>query len=52
MDWKFWVGDVGIPILTFVVGLFAGRTIEKRTNNKAKVKGNKNTVIQGSNIKK
>lgn len=39
MDWKFWVGDVGIPIITFIIGLFAGKTIERRSAAKAKVKG-------------
>lgn len=48
MDWKFWVGDVGIPIATFFIGLFAGRTIEKKYVSKANVKGNGNTVIQNS----
>ena len=52
MDWKFWVGDVGIPVITFVIGLFTGKTIEKRINNKAKIKGTGNTVIQGSKIEK
>lgn len=37
MDWKFWVGDVVIPIVTFVVGLFTGKSIEKRSIAKAKV---------------
>ncbi len=52
MDWKFWVGDVGIPVATFIIGLFTGRTIEKRVKNKASVKGDSNIVIQGSEIKK
>lgn len=54
MDWKFWVGDVGIPIITFVIGLFTGRTIEKHSvrKAKAKVKGDKNMVIQNSKIEK
>ncbi len=52
MDWKFWIGDVGIPVVTFIIGLFTGRTIEKRVKNKANVKGNNNTVIQGSEIQK
>lgn len=52
MDWKFWVGDVGIPIITFVIGLFAGKTIERRTSAKAKVKGDGNAVIQNSKIDK
>lgn len=52
MDWKFWIGDVGIPVITFIIGLFTGKTIERRTNSNAKIKGNNNTVIQGSEIKK
>lgn len=52
MDWKFWIGDVGIPVITFIVGLFTGKTIEKRISNKAKVNGSGNTIIQGSNIEK
>lgn len=50
MDWKFWIGDVGIPVITFIIGLFAGKTIEKRTINKSKVTGNENTIIQNSSI--
>ena len=49
MDWKFWLADVGIPIITFIIGLFTGKTIEKKTL--AKIKGDKNTLIQNSNIK-
>ena len=52
MDWKFWVVDVGIPVATFILGLFTGRTIEKRVKNRAKIKGDNNTVIQGSEVKK
>lgn len=49
-DWKFWLGDVGIPIGMFIIGLFTGKAIER--NAKAKVKGNNNTVIQNSKIDK
>lgn len=52
MDWKFWVGDVGIPIITFIIGLFTGKTIERRSIAKAKVDGNGNTVIQNSTTTK
>lgn len=52
MDWKFWIGDVVIPILTFIVGLFTGKSIEKHSIAKAKVKGNGNKVIQNSKIEK
>lgn len=52
MDWKFWVGDVGIPLVTFIIGLFTGKTIERRSvkKAKAKIKGSGNTVIQNSKI--
>lgn len=52
MDWKFWVGDVGIPIVTFALGLFTGKSVEKRSIAKAKLKGNGNTVIQNSKVEK
>lgn len=50
MDWKFWIGDIIIPIVTFIVGLFVGKSIEKKAN--AKIKGSNNTVIQNSKIEK
>jgi len=50
MDWKFWVGDVGIPVVTFIIGIFTGKAIER--NAKAKVKGNNNTIIQNSKVDK
>lgn len=50
MDWKFWVGDVAIPIVTFVLGLIIGKTTERRAN--AKIKGNNNSVIQNSKIER
>lgn len=52
MDWKFWVGDVGIPVVTFVIGLFTGRNIERHSVAKAKVKGDGNTIIQNSKVEK
>lgn len=48
LDWKFWVGDVVIPIVTFLIGLFVGRKVERKAN--AKVRGNNNTVIQNSRV--
>lgn len=48
IDWKFWIGDVGIPIIMFILGLFTGKTIERKAN--AKVKGNGNTIIQNSSV--
>lgn len=50
MDWKFWVGDVAIPIVTFVLGLFIGKTAERRAN--AKINGDNNSVIQNSKVEK
>lgn len=49
MDWKFWVADICIPIVTFIIGLFTGKSIEKKAS--AKIKGNNNTVVQNSNCK-
>lgn len=51
-DWKFLIGDVIIPLVTFVIGLFAGKSIERRKNIKAtaKIKGNNNKVMQNSSI--
>ena len=51
MDWKFIVGDIVIPIATFLIGLFAGRTIERKKQAKAKIDGSNNTVIQNSNVR-
>lgn len=50
MDWEFLIGDVLIPIAIFVIGLFTGKTIERRKNANSKVKGNHNTVIQNSKV--
>ena len=47
MDWKFWIVDVGIPVATFIIGLFTGRAIEKKAS--ANINGNNNTVVQNSN---
>lgn len=50
IDWKFWIGDVAIPIITFLIGFFAGKTVERKAI--AKVKGNDNTVMQNINVNK
>lgn len=50
MDWKFLIGDVIIPIALFFLGMFIGKTVEKRKNNKSKIQGHHNTVIQDSTI--
>ena len=51
VDWKFIVGDMVIPITTFLIGLFAGRTIERKKQADAKIDGNNNTIIQNSNVR-
>lgn len=50
MDWKFWVGDVVIPIITFIIGFFSGKQWSK--HSKSNIKGNNNNVVQNSRIKK
>ena len=50
IDWKFWIGDIIIPIATFVDGIFVGKTIERKAQSK--ISGDNNTVIQNSNINK
>lgn len=50
LDWKFIVGDVLIPVITFIVGLFVGKGIEMK-KAKSKIKGSNNLVIQNSEIK-
>lgn len=51
MSSEFWIGDVIIPIVTFVIGILTGEKIE-RNKAKAKIKGDNNTVIQNSDIRK
>lgn len=56
IDWKFWIGNVLVPIVTAIIGLFSGIQIERYNNkkiNKAKAKANgkSNTIIQNSKIK-
>lgn len=51
MNWEFIIGDVIVPIVIFIGGFFTGKTVEKKMRNKANVKGDGNTVIQGSNVK-
>lgn len=48
IDWKFWIGDIIIPIATFVGGIVVGKTIERKAQSK--ISGNNNTVIQNSNL--
>lgn len=49
LDWKFIVGDILIPIGTFILGLILGKSIERK-KAKAIIKGNHNTTIQNSTI--
>ena len=49
VDWKFIIGDIVIPIFTFVIGFGAGGAHERR-KSKSKIKGNNNNVIQNVNI--
>lgn len=51
LDWKFIIGDIFIPIITFVIGLFIGKDVEKK-KEKSTIKGNSNIVIQNSDIHK
>ncbi|WP_295044129.1 hypothetical protein [Ruminococcus sp.] len=51
LDWKFIIGDIVIPIATFIIGLIVGQSVEKR-KAKSKIKGNSNTVIQNSDVQK
>lgn len=55
VDWKFWIGNVLVPIVTCIVGLFSGIHIERYNNKKrynhklnARIKGNNNVVTQNS----
>lgn len=48
IDWKFLIGDVIVPIVTFVAGIFVGKAIEQKAQSK--ISGNNNTVIQNSNF--
>lgn len=50
VDWKFWLADVAIPIVTFILGIVVGKTSERKA--KSKISGNNNTVIQNSDNSK
>lgn len=51
LDWKYIIGDIVIPIVTFVIGLFVGKGVQKK-KAKSRINGDDNTVIQNSNIHK
>jgi len=49
MDWettKWIIGDIGIPVILFILGFFIGRRYEKRKTAKSKIRGDHNTVFQ------
>lgn len=61
VDWKFWIGNVLVPIVTAIIGLFSGIHIERYNNKKrynikkinktkAKANGKNSTIIQNSEI--
>lgn len=54
MDWKFWIADIGIPVITFIIGIITGKNWDKFTkiSAKSKIKGNNNSVTQNSKIKR
>ncbi|MGN1478232.1 MAG: hypothetical protein ACI4XH_00575 [Acutalibacteraceae bacterium] len=46
-NWQFLVKEAIVPIITFVIGIFSGITIERKSQkNKSKIKGNGNISIQ------
>ena len=49
IDWKFVLGDIVMPFIIFLLGIFAGQGIEKR-KAKSKIKGNNNVVLQNVDI--
>ena len=50
-NWQFLVGDIVIPIITFIIGLFVGKRIEKK-KTVSSIKGNNNTVVQDVQVLK
>ena len=51
IDWKFWIGDVFVPVGLFFLGYILGDNHGKKKAI-ANTKGNKNTIIQNSEIHK
>ena len=51
MDWKFFIGDILVPVILFFLGYILGDNHGKK-KAVANTKGNKNTVIQNSEIHK
>ena len=48
-NWQFLIGDIIIPLITFIAGLFIGKTVERKKAS-SHIKGNDNTVIQNTNL--
>ena len=51
-NWQFLVGDILIPIGTFILGLFIGKGIEKKKAQSSISNGSGNTVIHNSEVHK
>ena len=49
IDWKFVIGDIVIPLVTFGLGILVGQNVEKR-KARLKIKGNNNMVLQNVDI--
>ena len=54
-DWKWIIGSVMIPVVTFVIGLFVGKGVKKRKTAikqkaEASVPGYGNLVVQNSTV--
>ena len=51
-NWQFLIGDILIPVGTFIIGLFIGKGIEKKKAQSSINNGSGNTVIQNSEVHK
>lgn len=49
LDWKFIVGDIVIPIGTFILGIIIGKGSERK-KAKAVIRGNHNIAVQNTKI--
>ena len=50
--WQLIIGDILIPVGTFIIGLFIGKGIEKKKAQSSINNGSGNTVIQNSEVHK
>ncbi len=48
-NWQFLLGDIIIPIVTFVIGLFLGKAVERRKAS-SRIDGSDNIIIQNSDF--